>query len=187
MDLRESIIQAATDEFREKGLKFTMDDVTFRLSISKKTIYTLFSSKEELLSAIVDYTFLAIQDAKQKIITQDMDLIQKIKKVIIALPDQYLELDFRQLEGLKEKYPSVYKKVTRNLETNWDATFAIMQLAVDRGVLKPINFSIFREIVSASIEHFISSDMLIRENILYKDALEQMITMIMEGAEVHEK
>ncbi len=186
MELRESIIHAATEEFRDRGLKFTMDDVTLRLSISKKTIYTVFSSKEELLDAIVDYGFQAIKEAKQKIISQEMDLIEKIKKVVIALPEQYMELDFRQLEGLKEKYPKVYRKLTRNLETNWEATFALLQQGVDLGVLKPMNFLIFREVVSASIEHFISSDMLMQENILYNDALEQMITMIMEGVIVHE-
>lgn len=186
MNLQESIIIAATEEFKEKGLKFTMDDITERLSISKKTIYTVFSSKEELLNAIVDYAFLAIRKTKQSILDQEMDLVEKIKKVTIALPDQYLEIDFRNLEGLEEKYPSAYGKVVDNLQSNWDSIFELLQEAVDGGFIKPINFLIFKEIISASIEHFISSDMLIRENIMYKDALQEMITMVMEGVLVHE-
>ena len=186
MNLQESIIIAATEEFKEKGLKFTMDDITNRLSISKKTIYTVFSSKEELLNAIVDHVFQTIRETKQNIVNQEMDIVEKIKKVTIALPEQYLEVDFRNLESLKEKYPLAYKKVVGNLQSNWDVIFELLQEAVDKGVLKPINFLIFKEVISASIEHFIGSDMLIRENIMYKDALEEMIEIVMEGVLVHE-
>ena len=36
--VREKIIDAAIEELKQKGLKFTMSDVTKRLSVSKKTI-----------------------------------------------------------------------------------------------------------------------------------------------------
>lgn len=38
MEMGEKIIDAAIEEFKQKGLKFTMSDVTKRLSVSKKTI-----------------------------------------------------------------------------------------------------------------------------------------------------
>ena len=39
--MKEKIIDAAIKEFKQKGPKFTMSDVAKRLSISKKTIYTV--------------------------------------------------------------------------------------------------------------------------------------------------
>ena len=49
MELREKILVTAIEQFRQTGLKFTMQDVAEQARISKKTIYTVFASKEELL------------------------------------------------------------------------------------------------------------------------------------------
>ena len=38
MEIGEKIIDTAIEEFKQKGLKFTMSDVAKSLSISKKTI-----------------------------------------------------------------------------------------------------------------------------------------------------
>ena len=50
IDLRERIVMEATHMFQAQGVKqVRMDDIARGLSISKKTLYELFSDKEELL------------------------------------------------------------------------------------------------------------------------------------------
>ncbi len=50
IDLRERIVMEATILFQAQGVKqVRMDDIARELSISKKTLYELFSDKEELL------------------------------------------------------------------------------------------------------------------------------------------
>ena len=46
--LRLRIYEATIEEFREKGFKFTMDDMARRLGVSKKTIYQVVRDKETL-------------------------------------------------------------------------------------------------------------------------------------------
>ena len=53
MDLREKILITAIDQFRQTGLKFTMQDVAEQARISKKTIYTVFASKEERIASVM--------------------------------------------------------------------------------------------------------------------------------------
>ena len=48
-DLKENVLQATIDVFKEKGIKFTMDDIAKKLSISKKTIYTVTQNKNSLI------------------------------------------------------------------------------------------------------------------------------------------
>ena len=43
--------------FRQQGLHFTMQQVAEPLHISKKTIYTVYPSKEALLLDMVDHAF----------------------------------------------------------------------------------------------------------------------------------
>ena len=47
--MREKIIDTAIEEFTKHGSKFTMNDVAKELGISKKTIYTIFESKQDVL------------------------------------------------------------------------------------------------------------------------------------------
>ena len=68
MELKDRIIMAAIDAFNEKGLKFTMSDIASRLSISKKTIYTVFETKDGMLLDMVDYLFDGIKESERAII-----------------------------------------------------------------------------------------------------------------------
>ena len=60
MDLREQILDTATQLFRTHGLNFTMQQVASSLHISKKTIYTVYPGKEALLMDMVDLLFARI-------------------------------------------------------------------------------------------------------------------------------
>ena len=55
-DLKENVLQATIDVFKEKGIKFTMDDIAKKLSISKKTIYTVTQNKNSLIKEMVKYS-----------------------------------------------------------------------------------------------------------------------------------
>ena len=59
--MREKIIDTAIEEFTRNGLKFTMNDVAKALGISKKTIYTVFESKQDVLMAIAETGVKSIQ------------------------------------------------------------------------------------------------------------------------------
>ena len=50
MSLEIKIINSTIDIFREKGVKFTMDDIANKLGVSKRTLYENINSKEVLLS-----------------------------------------------------------------------------------------------------------------------------------------
>ena len=48
MEMRRAILEATIEQFNEKGIKFTMDDVAKRIGISKKTIYKFFVTVQSL-------------------------------------------------------------------------------------------------------------------------------------------
>ena len=122
MELREHIIDAATTLFGTEGLRFTMQQVASALHISKKTIYAVYPSKEALLLDMVDTLFAEIHRVKQAQIDAGGPIEQRVKAVIVALPEQYRTIDFRMLDTLDEKYPAVSRRVREHLETNWEPT-----------------------------------------------------------------
>ena len=110
-NIKDNILEATIQAFQKKGLKFTMDDITSLLGISKKTIYTVFPDKNSLVLEMVDYCFYSIKESEQKVLQDlSLDTVGKIRAILGVLPEGYRELDLRQLYQLKERYPEVYEK-----------------------------------------------------------------------------
>lgn len=178
MDLSRRVIDAATEQFQREGLKFTMQGVADSLHISKKTIYTVYRSKESLLLAMVDTLFEDIHRTKQVLMEAPYPIEDRIRLVMIALPEQYQTLDFRLLNAVDEKYPAVGKRVREHLETNWEPTIALLEEGIAQGKIRPVLVPVLRQMITASIESFLSDS---QGEISYADTLDAMIDIIMNG------
>ena len=182
---REEIVQEAIRQFQLNGLKFTMNDIAVSLHIAKKTIYQFYVSKEELLSAMLAYGFRQIQEKKQEILSSDLELTDKIRMVMVAMPHQYQVLDFRKLSDLHQKYPGVSEELVGYLENDWEPVIRLLEEGVKEHKIRPVSIPILRTMFTASLESFLSSDMLTEEHISYNEALEQMMDIIMNGIKEH--
>lgn len=178
MELRENVIAAATALFQAEGLRFTMQEVAEALHISKKTIYTAYPSKEALLLDMVDALFADIHQTKREVIAAPSPIEKQIEAVIIALPEQYQALDFRLLNELEEKYPAAARRVREHLETNWEPTIALLEAGMAAGRIRPVPIPVLRQMITASIECFLSGG---EGGTSYADTLSAMIDIIMNG------
>lgn len=182
---RQDIMDAVISQFNQKGMKFTMDDISKELHISKKTIYKEFDDKDELFFATVDYGFSAIKEKEAEILADDsLDIIEKISRVIVCLPDNYKNIDFRKIYQLRDKYPNVYARVATRIETDWEETEKLLRQAMDEGYIKDMPIPIIKLTIEGAIEKFLSTETLAETNISYKDALGQMIDIIINGLRI---
>ena len=104
-ELRTRLRAVGMELFRRDGLRFTMQQAAAMMHISKKTIYAVYPSKEALLLDMVDDAFTRIHARKQRILDGPGTLDEKLRAVIIALPEEYTALDLQQMDLLDEKYP----------------------------------------------------------------------------------
>jgi AcrR family transcriptional regulator len=182
MELKERVIDAVVEEFNEKGLKFTMDDLAKRLGISKRTLYTVVKDKESLFLEMVDCVFGEIKESERKIAENpNLEVMEKLKQILIVLPEKYKTIDFHQLYDLKTKFPPIYTKIENRIETDWDLTFQIMQQAMDEGKLRRISKPVFQAIFSGTIEYYLSRSVLIDNQISYEEGLEQLLDILIYG------
>lgn len=182
MDLREQILNATIDEFQDKGLKLTMNDVAKRIHISKKTLYKVFENKEELFLAVVDYTFEEIKRHEKMVLENtELDLLEKIRSLIIVLPERYKNIGLSNLYPLKELYPQVYQRTAQYLENDWDATIALLEQGIREGKLRKMPIPIVKAMVESTIQHFMSSGVLVENGITYEQGLDEMMDIIMDG------
>lgn len=180
--MKEQIYEVAMKEFNEKGLKFTMDDIAKDLSMSKRTLYTIFETKEELFYEMVDYCFCQIKEAENAILqSKDMDIVEKIHRIIIALPEHYKSIDLRQIYQLKEKYPRIYKKISQRIENDWEPTIELIYQAIEEKRIRPVNITILKIMAEATIQHFLYTSDLIDSGLSYEEALEEMMNILLNG------
>ncbi len=180
-ELRARLREAGLELFREAGLHFTMQQAAQAIHISKKTIYCVYASKEELLLDMVDEAFASIHRRKQAILDGPGTLEEKIRSVIIALPESYSAMDLQQLELLDERYPRVAQRVRQHLETGWEPTLALLEQAMEQGLMRRVSLPVLQGMICAAIEHFLADRSLEAQGISYTQALEEMISIILEG------
>lgn len=179
---RQKCIDCAIQLCSSQGLDFTMSQLAAQLGMSKKTLYVLFDSKEALLLAAVDAMFDAVKADEAKILArQDLSLADKVRQLVVVLPDSYKGLDWSRLQGVEEKYPAVYGRIRQRLESEWEPTLELLRQGMEQGELRPFQPGLLRAVVEGAMEHFLSSDALQREGIGYVQALDGMMDLLMEG------
>jgi len=127
--MKDKILKKAIDLFLNYGFKsVTMDDIAKELAISKKTIYSHFSTKLKLVKASTFYAFEQINSGICKICSLNNNpieeiyliksLIQKQLKGEKNSPQYQLQKYYPKIfEALKQKqFESVSECVTGNLE-----------------------------------------------------------------------
>lgn len=182
MDIRSEILSATIPVFNKKGIKFTMDDVAKEVGISKKTIYTVFADKQELVYDMVDYCFDSIKESEERVMKNaGLTTIEKLQAILGVLPDGYKDIDFAQLYILRDKYPRIYSRVEERLESGWDTTIELLRRGMEEGVVRQIDTAIVKVMFEATLEQFFRRDVLVKNKISYSDALAQVVDIICNG------
>ena len=181
-ELKQRILDATLPLFNARGLKFTMDELARSLSMSKKTIYTVFPDKATLLHEMVDYCFDLIGRGKEEIIRREgQSLPEKLRLVLTHLTEKYESIDLSKLHVLREKYPAVYAHVAERLESGWESTVSLLEQGMASGELRAVSIPLFKTMMEATLERFFQNDILVRSGLTYQEALEQVVDILLRG------
>lgn len=181
-EVKRRILEATIQIFNERGLRFTVDELTSRLSMSKKTFYSVFVDKRSLFYEMVDYIFDYIREEKSGVVrSEELDLKTKLRLVLGMLTEKYENIDLSKLYILREKYPEVYAHVAERLESEWDETIRLLEQGIEEGVLRRFSIPIFEMMMEASLEQFFQNDILVRSSISYKQGLDEVVDILLNG------
>lgn len=188
MDILERILQGAILEFKENGVKFTMDSLAKRLGMSKRTLYERVPSKTDVIQFVIDRTFEDVK-RQQKVILEDKNLTTKerLKRLLTVIPTYATVLDMRRVNELKTTYPALYEKIEYNIETDWEATIALFEQAMEEGIIRKVNVVILKLLLCNVYEQLIGGDLLLQNNISYEMAMDNIMDLLFEGLYVQGK
>ena len=180
--MNEKILEGALKVFKEKGPKFTMDDLASEMKMSKKTIYTIFTDKNELMCDMMDYAFDMIKEAEDKVyLNPDFDTVEKIRGILAVLPESHYGFDYSAMHQLAVKYPMAYQKMTDRLDSGWEKTMELLHKGINDGQLRNVNVEIFKLMYEASVEKLLMGDFLKANDIDYPEALSEVVDVMVDG------
>lgn len=184
-ELRERIIDVAIEEFTRSGLKFTMSDVAKKLGISKKTIYTVFESKQEVLIGIAD-RYTADFRKMQEELEADSGLtpVQKLEKLLCALPEKYYNIGLNRIYELSEKYPKPYRYLMASVNHGWELAEKYLKKGIEEGEIQQASIPVVMSMVKGTVRCFMESSVLYENNLTYEQGKLEMVRILMKGIEV---
>jgi len=182
--MREKIIDAAIEEFTLNGLQFTMSELAKRLGISKKTIYTVFESKQAVLVAIADRyaaDFAVMQEELER--DESLSATQKLEKLLCALPKKYYDIGLSRLYELAEKYPKPYRHLMASVNHGWELAEEYLRQGMAAGEIQDVSIPVVMLMVKGTVQTFLETRVLYENHLTYEQAKEEMVKILMKGIE----
>lgn len=163
----------------EQGLKFTMDDLSDRLMISKKTLYEMVRSKEELVTKVIEEYFELLTVEQDKIHSDTtLSTLEKLEKLLSAIPA--FQIKEYHLKELRTTYPHAFEVLNEKLSKGWERTFSVIDKAKEEGLVKDIDNELFSKVFAAAIGRFLEEDYIDSEH-SFKDKLKQLNSILLFG------
>ena len=180
--MREKIIDAAIEEFTQNGLKFTMSDLAKKLGISKKTIYTVFESKQAVLIGIAD-RYAADFSKMQEELERDtsLDAVQKLEKLLCALPEKYCDIGLNRIYELAEKYPRPYRHLMTSVKHGWELAEEYLKKGIEEGKIQKVSIPVVMAMVKGTVRCFMETNVLYQNRLTYEQGKKEMVRILMKG------
>lgn len=161
LELRNRILKAAMTEFLHKGVKSVkMDDIANTLAISKRTLYEIYSNKEELLLEAVR---IHEQEFNDHMLQYSLDKSHNVMDIIIEFYKKKL-LSIADVSPLflveLRKYKQVVEYLERmNAERHNNALLFFRRGVKDGFFRSDLNFDIILKTSSASANYAMETQM----------------------------
>ena len=139
MELKEKIIRQAKQMFWDYGLKRVgIDDICTELHISKKTFYTVFKTKNELIEEILKS--VRIEEKQSKEIADNDNIIEYLisKTNIFRSKTQRDDEKLFQIHfDMKKYYPELFDKHCRLMKEDSEVnTLSILNMGIAQGLFR---------------------------------------------------
>ncbi len=185
MAQKERIIEQAAAMFFEQGIKSVrMDDIASNVGVSKRTLYEMFESKDELL-------YLAIRHMQRNKIEHIQSSVQSNRNSLAYLFES-LEMMLNNKEAhrrishnLRKFYPATFERVRKEAEEeNGRLLFSMIKHYIDCGLILPtvdIRLSVTILYYTATTLVVSAGNMSLPEGVSLEDALNYTIVNFFRG------
>ena len=139
--MKDHIVHKASELFLNYGFKsVTMDDIAQELGISKKTIYTYFKTKSDLVDATTMSIFELISGEINRICALEKNPIEEIYDIKQTIMGHLKNEKSSPQYQLEKYYPKTYKSLKQK-------QFDMMQTCVHQNLTRGVEIGVYRDTI----------------------------------------
>jgi AcrR family transcriptional regulator len=183
---RQRIVYAARGHFFSHGFRsVTMDDLAAELGISKKTIYTYFPGKFDLLEAVLADKLRSVEETlKEVTLAHPDDFPATLRKLLAGTQRELDEIKPPFVRDMRQKAPDVFKLVERRraaLIQRYMGKFFIdgQRLGMVR---KDVPAKLIIEILLAMVQSIMNPPKMEELGMMPKEGYAGILKIVLEGA-----
>ena len=182
--LKERILAQSRTRFLTEGFaRVSVSRLSSELAISKKTFYTVFSSKEDVVREIVRSIQREVRQNLDRILAGNQNFVGKLQAVMVCLADVNSKMSLVFGQDIQRHVPSLWKDMEAFRRTRILETFnKLVEQGVREKMIRPeINTRIFLQAYLAAIERVINPTALAGESFSAREAILGIVNMFFRG------
>lgn len=158
-ELRERIVDTALEAFTSNGIRnITMDEIAASLSISKRTLYEVFSDKETLLEACIKKSQQSVDAFVMEVLEHTDNVLEVILKIFQHSIERFHATNKLFFEDIK-KYPKAYALITSRREKDSEETISFFKEGIHQGLFRDdVNFEIMGLLVREQMDLLLNTE-----------------------------
>jgi AcrR family transcriptional regulator len=184
--VRERIVDAARAHFFSHGFRsVTMDDLAQELGISKKTLYTHFPGKIELLEAVLADKFAGVEAKLTEISrAHPRDFPAALHELLANMQRELDEIKPPFVRDMRQKAPHVFKTVERRRAALIERFFGKLFTEGQRTgmVRKDVPAKLMIEILLAMVQAIMNPPKMEELGMMPKEGFAGILKIVLEGA-----
>lgn len=182
MDTRDRILLAFKELADERGFYgATVDELAARNSMSKRTIYRYFQSKEEMIEAVMQQLMAEIEKEVFMVLNGTENPVEKITNFFKLLTERLRIMSPRVLSDLQRHYPQIWEKVEQFRLEKINYLIEIIVEGSKEGYFKEINPTIVSASFIATVRAVVNPNFMLENNLTPEDTLKAVINTFLYG------
>lgn len=180
---KEKILLLAQKKYFENGFyKTSMDSLSSKLKISKKTIYKYFPTKDKLVKEVVHNFMNYMSTSIDEIINRNENAVVKTLLLIDLMSDTILKFSESWVRDISFHTPKLWQKVDRFRS---EKMFGVLSKIIEQGKKENLFYNKPTEIIItifvSSIRSIVNPDFLLHKKYPYKEALQAALEILFNG------
>jgi Transcriptional regulator len=177
----QQILVTTYQEMNKYGMKFTMDDVAAQLGMSKKTLYKLFRSKNELVLAVIESLIQFVKAKEQIVLKSDVPLPQKLFDFLLLDIDEFGHPSSVFARDVCEQHPEAFKILQDFAAHRAKLLKELLDKSVAKGIIHPVHTGLVSDMLSCVAKTVLLDKLDEKNNMGFQESIRAIIDLITRG------